>query len=178
MRPRGCAARGSWKKGDRSGHGVDERAQGVVEGLHYLGGGLDGEAAGLDVHQRSGEIGGVAAAGRGDLCGVAAHVGVAFSYADVRGASRVRQVYGAPLGTRTPVLAVRGRCPRPLDEGSRKRVAARREKRILYAASRSRQAKEVVSHCTRWKVAPLTQVPALSRVRNMRYRGPISAPMP
>src|SRR3569832_2145166 len=75
MRPRGCAARGSWKKGDRSGHGVDERAQGVVEGLHYLGGGLDGEAAGLDVHQRSGELG-----------GVAAHVGVAFSYADVRGA--------------------------------------------------------------------------------------------
>src|SRR3569833_984579 len=79
MRPRGCAARGSWKKGDRS-------AQGVVEGLHYLGGGLDGEAAGLDVHQRAGEIGGVAAAGRGELCGVAAHVGVAFSYADVRGA--------------------------------------------------------------------------------------------
>ena len=34
----------------------------------------------------SGEIGGVAAAGRGDLCGGAAHGGGAFSYAVVRGA--------------------------------------------------------------------------------------------
>ncbi len=26
-------------------------------------------------------------------------------------------VYGVPKGVRTPVLAVKGRCPRPLDDG-------------------------------------------------------------
>ena len=37
--------------------------------------------------------------------------------AGVRYLSEIKMKYGVPWGSRTPVAAVKGRCPRPLDEG-------------------------------------------------------------
>ena len=42
--------------------------------------------------------------------------------------------YGVPWGSRTPVAAVKGRCPRPLDEGDRSGGARRDRTADLYNA--------------------------------------------
>ena len=43
--------------------------------------------------------------------------GGAGGFSRIENASILLAFFGAPTGTRTPVLALRGLCPRPLDDG-------------------------------------------------------------
>jgi hypothetical protein len=51
---------------------------------------------------------------------------------------------GAPKGNRTPVFAVRGRRPRPLDDGSKGRFAMREH--AIYRLDRVKQGRDVGSN--------------------------------